>query len=166
MLAGSPEVEPGFSQEKSFTRHYQALESILLWQKGKTLAVPVDHRVATLVPFRGNGGVNGGSFRYIYTADLLAKRLAPGQLKGKIVLLGTTAPGLLDLRVTPVGETYPGVETHANVISGLLDGKISVKPDCAAGFEVVILILSGLPLAVVLQFLSVPRESLQNPANG
>ena len=157
MLAGSPRVEPGFPQEKFLSRQYQGLESILLVQEGKTLVIPVDHRVATLVPFRGNGGVDGGSFRYISAADLLAKRIAPGQLKGKIVLLGTTAPGLLDLRVTPVGETYPGVETHANVISGLLDGKVFVKPDYAVGFEVVILILSGLLLVFALPFLSAPK---------
>ena len=157
LLAGLPKVEPGFPQEKFLSRSYQGLESILLSQAGKTLAIPVDHRVATLVPFRGNGGVSGGSFRYISAADLLAKRIAPGQLSGKIVLLGTTAPGLLDLRVTPVGETYPGVETHANVISGLLDGKVFVKPDYAVGFEVVILILSGLLLALTLPLLSAPK---------
>ena len=157
MLVGSPSVEPGFPQEKFLSRGYQGLESILMMQQGKTLAIPVDHRVATLVPFRGNGGVKGGSFRYISAADLLAKRIAPELLKGKIVLLGTTAPGLLDLRVTPVGETYPGVEIHANVISGLLDGKVFVKPDYAVGFEVVILILSGLLLAFALPLLSAPK---------
>ena len=157
MLTGSPRIAPGFPQEKFLSRNYQGLESILLSQAGKTLAIPVDHRVATLVPFRGQGGVNGGSFRYISAADLLAKRIAPEQLKGKIVLLGTTAPGLLDLRVTPVGETYPGVETHANVISGLLDGKVFVKPDYAVGFEVVVLILSGMLLAIALPLLSAPK---------
>ena len=157
MLTGSPKVAPGFPQEKFLSHNYQGLESILLSQAGKTLAIPVDHRVATLVPFRGQGGVKGGSFRYISAADLLAKRIAPEQLKGKIVLLGTTAPGLLDLRVTPVGETYPGVETHANVISGLLDGKVFVKPDYAVGFEVVVLILSGMLLAIALPLLSAPK---------
>jgi adenylate cyclase len=97
MLVGLPKVEPGFPPEKFLTRNYQGLESILLKQGGKTLAIPVDDRVATLVPFRGNGGANGGSFRYISAADVLAKRLAPGALKDKIVLVGTTAPGLLDL---------------------------------------------------------------------
>ena len=157
MLVGSPQVVPGFPQEKFLSRNYQGLESVLLKQANNVVAIPVDDRVATLVPFRGNGGVHGGSFRYISAADLLAKRVAPDTLKGKIVLLGTTAPGLLDLRVTPVGETYPGVETHANVISGLLDGKVFVKPDYALGFEVVILILSGLTLAVVLPLLSAPK---------
>lgn len=157
MLVGLPRVEPGFPPEKFLTRNYQGLESILLKQGGKTLAIPVDDRVATLVPFRGNGGANGGSFRYISAADVLAKRLAPGALKDKIVLVGTTAPGLLDLRVTPVGETYPGVETHANVISGFLDGKVFVKPDYAVGFEIVILLFSGLTLAFALPLLSASR---------
>ena len=160
MLAKSPKVEPGFPKEKFLARSYQGLESILLSQDGKTLAIPVDDRVATLVPFRGKGGVDGGSFRYVSAADLLAKRIAPEQLKGKIVLLGTTAPGLLDLRVTPVGETYPGVEVHANVISGLLDGKVFVKPDYAVGFEVVILTLSGVLLALALPLLSAPKAVL------
>jgi adenylate cyclase len=154
LLAGSPNVEPGFPKEKILSRNYQGLESILL-KKGKvSLAIPVDDRVATLVPFRG---ASGGSFRYVSAADVLAKRVDSGLLKGKIVLLGTTAPGLLDLRVTPVGETYPGVETHANVISGFLDGKIFVKPDYAVGFEFVILILSGLALAFLLPMLSAPK---------
>ncbi len=157
LLAGSPVVEPGFPKEKFLSRNYQGLESVLLKKGTTTLAIPVDDRVATLVPFRGLGGTSGGSFRYVSAADVLAKRVDSGLLKGKIVLIGTTAPGLLDLRVTPVGETYPGVETHANVISGFLDGKIFVKPDYAIGFEVVILILSGLALALLLPLLSAPK---------
>lgn len=156
-LVGLPKVEPGFPKEKFLSRNYHGLESILLKEGGKALAIPVDERVATLIPFRGKGGVRGGSFRYISAADLLAKRVEPGTLKGKIVLLGTTTPGLLDLRVTPVGETYPGVETHANVLSGFLDGNVFVKPDYAIGYEVLILVLSGLTLAFVLPALSAPK---------
>ncbi|MEP6791742.1 MAG: adenylate/guanylate cyclase domain-containing protein, partial [Ramlibacter sp.] len=164
MLVGLPSVEPGFPRDRFLSRSYQGLESILLRLGDKVLAVPVDDKVATLVPFRGPGGVSGGSFKYISAADILAKRLPPGTLSGKIVLVGTTAPGLLDLRVTPVGETYAGVETHANVISGLLDGKIYVKPDYTLGFEVVILVLSGLTLALALPLLSAPRAVMASVA--
>lgn len=156
-LVGQPAIEPGFPPEKFLSRGYSGLDSILLRQGEKTLAIPVDDRVATLVPFRGRGGVKGGSFRYVSAADVVSRRLTPGSLRNKIVLLGTTAPGLLDLRVTPVGETYPGVETHANLLSGLLDGKVLVRPDYSAGFEVVILLLSGLTLALVLPLLSAPK---------
>ena len=114
----------------------------------------VDHRAAVLIPYRGLGGARGGSFQYISAADVLAKRLAPQQLSDKIVLVGSSAPGLQDLRVTPVGQTYPGVEAHANVISSMLDGKSIYKPDYALGVEVAVLILVGLMLAFVLPALS------------
>jgi adenylate cyclase len=158
---GSPDIKPGFPPE-TFTgpgrnSGYQRLESVLLKSGDKTLAIPVDERVATLVPFRGAGGPSGGSFRYISAADLLAGSVAAASLKGKLVIVGTTAPGLLDLRVTPVGETYAGVETQANVLSALLDGRVLVKPDYARGFEIVILVAAGLLLAFALPLLSAPR---------
>jgi len=154
MLVGQPAVEPGFPQEALVDRGYTGLDSIVLRQGQRQLSIPVDDRVATLVPFRGPGGPQGGSFRYVSASDVLFKRLPPGDLKDRIVLVGTTAPGLLDLRVTPVGETYPGVETHANVITGILDGKLRVKPDYAMGYEVMMLLLAGLLLAVLLPILS------------
>jgi adenylate cyclase len=164
MLVGLPAVEPGFPRDRFLSRNYQGLESILLRQGQRTLAVPVDDRVATLVPFRGPGGAGSGMFRYVSACDVLGKRLPAGSLKDKIVLVGTTAPGLLDLRVTPVGQTYPGVETHANVISGLLDGKIFVKPDYAVGYEVVLLLVAGLTLAFALPILSAARAVLASIA--
>jgi adenylate cyclase len=157
VLIGLPKVEPGFPQERFLLRNYQGLESILLKQKDYTLAIPVDDRVAALVPFRGLGNVTGGSFKYYSASDVIQQKIPPDALKGKIVLMGATAPGLLDLRVTPVGETYPGVEVHANVISGLLDGRLYVKPDYAIGFEVLILVIAGLALAFALPVLSAPK---------
>jgi len=129
------------------------MDRVLLKKGDKSLAIPVDARVATLVPFRGRGGPTGGSFKYISASDVLAKRLPPGSLQDKIVLVGTTAPGLLDLRVTPMSEAYPGVETHANLISGLLDGNALLRPDYVVGYEVLTLIIAGLILAFGLPLL-------------
>jgi adenylate cyclase len=157
MLVGMPTVEPAFPQERFISRNYQGLEAIRLRLGQKTLTVPVAEGVTTLVPFRGPGGVGGGSFKFISAADVLAGRLAPGQLRGKIVLVGTTAPGLLDLRVTPVGQAYAGVETHANLLSGLLDDRLAVKPDYALGYDVAVLVLAGLVLAFALPLLSASR---------
>lgn len=160
MLAGSPAVEPGFPQESFLPRHYQGLDHIRLRLGERSKAIPVAEGVITLVPFRGAGGTAGGSYKYVSASDLIAKRVAPDTLKGKIILVGTTAPGLLDLRVTPVGEAYAGVETHANLISGLLDGRIPVKPDYAVGYDVVILVVAGLLLAITLPLLSASRAVL------
>ncbi len=159
-LAGSPNVVPGFSDEQWISRNYQGLDRILLMQGKSSLSISVDRHVSTLVPYRGAGGVKGGSYRYVSAADVLAGRLPEGSLKDKIILVGTTAPGLLDLRVTPVGQVYPGVEAHANLISAWLDDKVYLKPDYAMGYDVAVLIITGLLLAIGLPLLSAPRAVL------
>ncbi|ARU03337.1 hypothetical protein CCO03_00310 [Comamonas serinivorans] len=97
------------------------------------------------IPFRGPGGPQGGSFRYVSAASLLLGELPPGELAGRIVLIGSTAPGLQDVRATPVAGTYPGVEVHANLISAMLDSRLPQQPDYVRGYEVSLLLLvSGL----------------------
>jgi len=163
-IVGMPKVLPSFSKESYLPRAYQGVDRLLLTQGDKVLGIPVDRRAGALIPFRGPGNAQGGSFRYVSAADVLAHRVAPQQLKNKIVLLGTTALGLFDMRVTPVGEAYPGVETHANVISALLDGNVLVKPDYALGYELVVLVVSGLLLSLGLPMLSAMRAVLLSGA--
>ena len=157
LLTGMPNVSVAFSNESYLSRNKQGLDRVLLKQGEKTLGIPVDDRVTTLVPYRGRAGKNGGSYHYVSAADVLKNKLPVDSIKGKIILVGTTAPGLLDLRVTPVSETYPGVEIHANLISGLLDGQIRVQPDFSVGYDVAMLVLAGLLLAVGLPLLSAVR---------
>lgn len=125
-----------------------------------SLRIPVDQTASMQVPFRGPGGPRAGSFRYVAAADVLEGRLAPGELKGKIVLLGATAPGLQDLRATPVGAAFPGVEVHANIVSGLLDQRLLAVPDYAPGYEVLTVLAAGLLLAFGLSLLSASRAVL------
>lgn len=127
---------------------------------GRRLRVPVDQSASLLVPYRGPGGVRGGSFHYISAVDVLRGKLAPGELKNKIVLVGATAPGLQDLRATPVGAAFPGVEVHANIISGLLDRRLPFVPDYAPGYEVLALLVVGLTLAFGMSLLPAARAAL------
>ena len=152
-VLGMPEVHPGFASTLP-EGGYDTLQSLVLRQDGRALALPVDAQLATLIPFRGPGDVGGGSFRYISASDVLEGKLPPHSLQNQLVLVGSTTPGLLDLRVTPVGRTYPGVETHANMLSAFLDGKSIVRPDYAMGFDAVQLLIAGLLLAVALPALS------------
>ena len=63
------------------------------------------------------------SYADIYLDSLRQNRTRPGnEFTGKIVVVGTSAPGLMDLRVTPIGSTYPGVETLATAIDNLVAG--------------------------------------------
>ncbi|MES2480411.1 MAG: adenylate/guanylate cyclase domain-containing protein [Pseudomonadota bacterium] len=157
MLVGLPSIEPVFATD---SRRYQALEALRLRLGDKSADIPVADGVTALVPFRGPGGPEGGSFRYVSAGDLVAKRLPEGSLAGKVILVGTTAPGLKDVRITPVGEAYPGVETHANLISGLLDARMQVRPDYAVGYDVVVLLIAGLLLAIALPLMSATRAML------
>ena len=121
---------------------YFALESVHI----NEFSIPVDGKGAVYVPFRGLSY----SFPYISAHKILNKKIDPDSLKGKIVLVGTTAPGLLDLRSTPVQSVYPGVEIHANIISGILDQRINHSPAWAIGYEFIILILIAATMAFLL----------------
>ena len=152
LASGRPPVLPAFASDGAEPR----LQSLLVGR----LRVPVDESASMRVPFRGPGGANGGSFRYVPAADVLEGRLAPGELKDKIVLVGATAPGLQDLRTTPVGAGFPGVEVHANVVSAMLDHRLLAVPDYAAGYEVLSMLAAGLVLALGLSLLPVTRAIL------
>ncbi|KQV49111.1 guanylate cyclase [Massilia sp. Root335] len=116
--------------------------------------IPVGEGLLTSVQFRGAGGPQGGAYRYVSAADVLAGRVAPGVLKGAIVLVGTTAPGLQDLRATPVNKEFPGVEVHANVIKSILDQQYKTHPDYATGIELAQVIVAGLVLSLLLPALA------------
>ena len=153
-LLGKPELLPGFTEADS--SGYGGLEWLELDATGGGLKIPVDVDVATLVPYRGRQG----SFRYISAADVLHDRVKNSQLKGKIILVGTTAPGLLDMRATPVAEVYPGVEIHANMIAGILDQNLKERPAYMIGAEVVWLLLIGITLSFLLPKLSPAKAIL------
>ncbi|MGH8461449.1 MAG: CHASE2 domain-containing protein, partial [Stenotrophobium sp.] len=114
------------------------------------VATPVDGSVAVYVPYRGPQH----SFPYVSATDVLHGKADPAVLNNAIVLVGTSAAGLSDLRTTPVGKIYPGVEVHANIISGMLDGRIKQKAPYYSGIETVMLLLIALLMAWVFPRLS------------
>ena len=112
--------------------------------------IPVDPQAAVFAPFRGPVG----SFPYVSATDVLHKAVAADVLKDAIVLVGSSAAALSDLRSTPVGKDYVGVEAHANLIAGILDGTIRFRPSFALAYEI-----AGLFLIALLGFLFLPRLS-------
>lgn len=122
----------------------------LEWLQVGSMRIPLDDTASALVPYRGGQG----SFNYYSLVDVLNERVDPAKLRGKITLVGATAPGLLDLRATPVGPTYPGVEIHANLIAGILDGDIKQRPPYVLAAEFIVLLVCGVAIALLLPFLS------------
>ena len=122
----------------------------LEWVTIGEIAIPVDHSSGVLVPYIGMQK----SFEYISATDVLNKRVDKDILNGKITLFGTSAPGLLDLRTIPLEPAYPGVEVHANIIQGILDGRILHAPGYTKGFEFILITFIGIVLTFTLPMLS------------
>ena len=114
------------------------------------LSAPVDSDVAVYVPYRGDNR----TFTYISATDVLNGKADAKLLSDTIVLMGTTAAGLLDFRTTPVNKVFAGVEVHANIISGILDGRIRQKAPYYSGIET-----SMVLIIAVLVALAFPRVS-------
>lgn len=135
-------------------RAASAFDTIQMYVKGGAVAFPVGEAMIATVQFRGRGGPDGGAFRYVSAADVLRGTVPKDVLEGTIVLVGTTAPGLQDLRATPVNAEYPGVEIHANMIKSMLDGRFKVRPWWAQTAEAILAGTVGLVLALGLAVLA------------
>jgi len=72
------------------------------------------------------------------------------QIQGHIVLIGTSAPGLEDLRATPINSATPGVSIHAQAMEQILLGDYLVKPDWADGLENVLMVAGPVLLIFLL----------------
>lgn len=123
-----------------------AIEGIDL---GGSRIVPTDAAGRVLVPYRGPSG----SFAQLSAAAVLRGDFDPALVANRIVLVGTSALALADLKATPVQSVYPGVEVHANLLAGILTGQFPHEPAWAPGASFLLLLLTGVLLAVLLPLL-------------
>ncbi|MDH5178535.1 MAG: adenylate/guanylate cyclase domain-containing protein [Gammaproteobacteria bacterium] len=112
--------------------------------------IPTDGEGRVIIPFIGQSK----SYLYLSATDVISGKFPKEHLKNTIVFIGTTAEGLFDLRAAPMQGVYPGVEIHANLISGILDNKFPVEPPWASGANFTLLVVSGVLLVFVLPFLN------------
>jgi len=146
-------VLPIFVDASTWMGDYPPLEGLELAGR----PIPIDPQGAVLVPYRGPRG----SFPYVSIGDVIEGTLEdPSVLDGRIAIIGATAPGMEDLRTTPFGSIYPGVEIHANVIAGLLDGNFRWEPAYTAAAEMITVALFGLLSALLLPVLSPALSTL------
>lgn len=110
---------------------------------------------SAIVPTDANGQMwlrfsHSDQRRFIPVWSLLEGRVAREEIDGRIILIGTSAPGLFDLRATPLDAAVPGVEIHAQAIEQILLADHLRRPDFATGAELSFLILFGLLLAALV----------------
>jgi adenylate cyclase len=113
--------------------------------------VRTDEHGAALVPYKGRRE----SYTYVSASRVMRGELPAGILKNAVVLVGTSALGLADLRTMPLQTSYPGVEVHANLLDAILqstpgESQFIYRPDWESGATFVLLLVSGLMLALLL----------------
>lgn len=163
---GAPAVQPVTTPAGGRDHRAELAALVLSPATGPARRLGLDERGALRVPYRGSGGPMGRSFRYVSAQQVLSGRLAPGELAGQLVLVGSSAPGLADLRATPVHSAMPGVEVHAHLLAGLLDGHLPQRPAWAPGFEAALIGLSLALAALAGSRLSAPRALLATSVLG
>ncbi|MHC4874673.1 MAG: CHASE2 domain-containing protein, partial [Planctomycetota bacterium] len=116
----------------------------------RNLMIPTDSVASLYANFRGPGK----TFTYVSAADVVSGNFDPKVFKDKYVLLGTSAGGLLDLRVNPFDDAYPGVEVHATIIDNILHGDLISTPTLEALIlEQRLILIFGIILSAVLSYL-------------
>jgi adenylate cyclase len=65
---------------------------------------------------------------YVSAADVLEGKVDADTIAGRLVLIGTSAAGLLDVKTTPISPVMPGVEIHAQVLETALTGQLLSQP--------------------------------------
>ena len=90
--------------------------------------------------------------RYVSAARVLGDRPDADmatKITGNIVLIGTSASGLLDIRATTLGENVPGVSIHAQILEQIISGTFLYRADWIEGLELVVFILVGTYMVVM-----------------
>jgi adenylate cyclase len=170
------------------TFSYDDVEVVTAVRLGRgpgSFLIPTDGRGYVNVPYVGSSTRDEDNFfPYISATDVLRGTLSESEkelLENSLVLVGTSAPGLGDLRAMPLQKLYPGVEVHANMLNALLnavnmtaltvsEGEASTasafasfantdvrifpyRPDWIAGAMLVGLTIIGLGLSVLFPYL-------------
>jgi adenylate cyclase len=128
----------------------EGIEAIRVGQ----MTIPTDHAGYMWVHFTGHQ-----KDRYISASDVMSDRLPKDALRNTVVLIGTSAAGLLDLRSSPLDPVLPGVEVHAEMLEQMILGHFLTRPYWAAEAEMLVLLLVGLFFV-----LTVPRLGAVWPA--
>ncbi|MDU8943261.1 CHASE2 domain-containing protein [Ovoidimarina sediminis] len=122
-------------------------------------ARPVAMRTGALAyPLDGNGHFRihfsePDDARITSAHRLLTQPFDPEQFRplveGKIVLIGSSAQALFDIRSTPLAAEVPGVLLHAEILEQIIDGDFLARPDWSRGLEIVLILFVGLSVTAL-----------------
>jgi adenylate cyclase len=87
--------------------------------------------------------------RYLPAWRVLNGEIGKDEIEGRLMIIGTSAAGLLDLRATPLEASVPGVELHAQAIEQILQNSFLQRPDFATPAELLYILVLGIVIAIL-----------------
>src|SRR5258705_1846225 len=105
----------------------------------KGFQIPTDHNGQLWIHYAPND-----ASLYVPAINVLEKNVAPDMIAGKLVVIGTSAVGLNDIKTTPVSRAMPGVEIHAQVLESAVTGAFISQPIYGIVIEFTTALLFGL----------------------
>jgi len=122
-----PEVELKF--------HEGGIEKVRLGDKD----IPCDFEGKMVINYRGRQK----TFKHYSFTDIIHDRIPPHEFTNKIVLVGATATGIYDIRITPFDKVFSGVEVHANAIDTILKGDFLSRSQWVRLMDILIIVGIG-----------------------
>ncbi|TNF46715.1 adenylate/guanylate cyclase domain-containing protein, partial [bacterium] len=92
------------------------------------------------------------SLPYVSAADILSGRVAPGEFSGKILVIGATAIGTYDLKVTPFSANMAGAEKNATIVANILAEDYLLQAPAYA--DIMVVLLAGLVVIIICRRLT------------
>jgi adenylate cyclase len=120
------------------------------------ISIPTDETGQMMINYLGPPK----TFTHYPITDIINDRIPKGTFKDKMVLVGTTALGIYDMRNTPFSLVYPGVEVHATIIDNTLAQNFLIRPDWIKILDVLAIILMGVVTGLVIPRLNAVKGIL------
>jgi adenylate cyclase len=108
--------------------------------------IPTDESGRMLLNYLGPAK----TFPHYSISDIIKGWLSPDTFKDKIVVVGATAIGIYDLRVTPYSIVYPGVEIHATAIDNILHSNFLHRSSGTSLLDICAIVFFGLLIGIVV----------------
>ena len=110
------------------------------------VSIPANEEGRLLINYRGPQK----TFPHYSATDVIHGRVPEKAFQRKIALVGATAIGIYDMRVTPFEHVYPGLEIHANVIDSILQNQFLYRPNWVTLVDILVIAVVGLILGGLL----------------
>ncbi|MBN35703.1 MAG: adenylate/guanylate cyclase domain-containing protein [Rhodospirillaceae bacterium] len=133
----------------------QAQSLLLKYGPLGTESLNVGPQFALSTDENGHAWVYYGEYtrdRYVSVKDIMEGTADPAKLANHIVILGTSAAGLQDIRATPLGNALPGVEVHAQILENILSGIFLKRDPESLVYELGVILGSAFLVMLILPF--------------